>query len=60
VFLSDVLQHPLFAQQAGWHALSPATFERIHERAETGIAATTVAIATSTDMAILLRTSLTQ
>ncbi len=57
MFLSDVLQHALFAQHAGLHALSLATFERIQDRAEIGIAAMTVAIATTSDMAILLRTS---
>jgi hypothetical protein len=57
VFLSDVLQHVLFAQHAGLHALSLATFERIQDRAETGIAAMTIAIPTTNDMAILLRTS---
>ena len=58
MFLSDVLQHALFAQHAGLHALSLATFERIQDRAEIGIAAMTIAIATTSDMAILLRTCL--
>ena len=57
MFLSDVLQQALLAQHAGLHALTLATFERIHDRAETGIAAMTVAIAITSDMAILLRTS---
>jgi hypothetical protein len=56
VFLSDVSQHALFAQHAGLHAVSLATFERIHDRAETGVAAMRVAIATTSDMAILVRT----
>ena len=57
MFLSDVLQQALLAQHPGLHALTLATFERIHDRAETGIAAITVAIAITSDMAILLRTS---
>jgi hypothetical protein len=53
-FFSDVLQHVLFAQHPGLHAFSLATFERMHVRAESGIAATGSAIATMSDMTILL------
>jgi len=47
----------LFAQQPGLQAFSLATFERMHERAESGIAATGNIAATMSDIAILLRTT---
>src|ERR1700694_3805626 len=34
VFLDDVAQQVLFAQQPGWHAFSVAVLERMHDRAE--------------------------
>jgi L-aminopeptidase/D-esterase-like protein len=49
----------LFAQQPGLQAFSLATFERMHDRAETGVAATGNVIATKSDIAILLSTALT-
>jgi hypothetical protein len=52
------LQHVLFAQQPGLHAFSLATFERIHDRAESGVATIGSVIATITDMTVLPSTAL--
>jgi hypothetical protein len=49
----------LFAQHPGLHAFWLATFERMHVRAESGIAATGSAIATMSDMTILLTIAVT-
>jgi len=54
VFFDDVTQQVLFAQHPGLHAFSLATFERMHVRAESGVAARGSAIATMSDMTILL------
>jgi hypothetical protein len=51
VFLPDVWQHVLFAQHAALHAFSLATFERMHGRAEIGVATTTNAATSKTDIA---------
>jgi hypothetical protein len=47
----------LFAQHPGLHAFSLATFERMHVRAESGIAVTGSIIAITSDIAILLSTT---
>jgi hypothetical protein len=56
VFLLDVWQQVLFAQHPGLHAFSLATFDKMHARAESGVAATGNIIATTSDIAILLST----
>lgn len=59
MFLLDVRQQVLFAQHPGLHAFSLATFERMHVRAESGVAVTGTAIATMSDITILLTTAVT-
>jgi hypothetical protein len=54
VFFDDVAQQVLLAQHAGLHAFSLATFDKMHARAESGVAATGNIIATMSDMTILL------
>jgi hypothetical protein len=49
----------LFAQHSGLHAFALAALERMHERAESGIAATGSDIASKTEIAILFSTTLT-
>ena len=53
VFLGDVSQQVLFAQQLASHAFSLGTFERIHGRAERRTGARTIVIASNTESAIL-------
>ena len=55
-FFSDVAQHFLFAQHPGLHAFSLATFDKMHVRAESGVATNGSAIAMTAEMAVLLRT----
>jgi hypothetical protein len=59
VFFGDVTQQVLFAQQPGLQAFSLATFERMHDRAESGVAAMGSTIATMSDMTSLLTIALT-
>ena len=59
MFFDDVTQQVLFAQHPGLHAFSLATFERMHVRAESGVAATGSTIATMSDMTILLTIAVT-
>jgi len=47
----------LFAQEPGLHAFSLGAFERMHIRAESGVAAIGSAIASMTDKTILLTTT---
>lgn len=54
VLLDDVLQHVMFAQQAGLHACALAAFERIQVRAEAGSGAETMVSAESKATVILL------
>jgi hypothetical protein len=56
----DVSQQVLFAQHPGLQAFSLATFERMHERGESGIAATGSDIASKTEIAILFSMRLPQ
>jgi len=55
--LPDVAQQVLLAQQSGLHAFSLGTFERMHDRAESGIAATGSVIASKSDITNLLNTA---
>jgi hypothetical protein len=57
LFLDEVAQQVLFSQQPGLHAFSLATFERMHDRAESGIAAMGSVSASKTDMANLFNTA---
>jgi hypothetical protein len=57
VFFRDVAQHILFAQEPGLHAFSLEAFERMHVRAERGVAAIGSAIARRTDRTILFITA---
>jgi hypothetical protein len=49
----------LFAQQCGLHGFSLAMFDRMHDRAETGIAVTGSVIPSKTAIAVLFSTALT-
>jgi hypothetical protein len=49
-----VSQQVLFAQQPGWHAFSLEALERMQERAEILTGAKTSAVATATEIMILL------
>jgi hypothetical protein len=53
----EVAQQTLFAQQAGLHAFSLAAFERMHDRAESGVAATGSVTASKSENANLLNTT---
>ena len=55
----DIAQHALFAQQCGLHGFSLAMFDRMHDRAETGIAVTGSVIPSKTAIAVLFSTALT-
>jgi hypothetical protein len=54
VFFCDVSQQVLFAQHPGSHAFSLGAFDSMHGTAESRIGATKSAIASVTDMLILL------
>jgi len=54
VFLGDVAQHVLFAQQLISQAFSLGTFETTHGRAERRAGARTIVIASNNESAILL------
>ena len=59
VFFGDVAQQVLLAQQCGLHAFSLATFDKIHVRAESGVAANGSSVATITDIKVLPSTAFT-
>jgi hypothetical protein len=56
VFFGDVAQQVLLAQQSGLQAFSLGAFERMHVRAESGIAAMGNAIASKTEVRIRFST----
>jgi len=53
VFLGDVAQHVLFAQQLILQAFSLGTFKRTHGRAQRRAGARTIVIASNNEIAIL-------
>jgi hypothetical protein len=57
VFFGDVAQQVLLAQQFGLQAFSLGAFERMHVRAESGVAAIGSAIASMSDRTILFTTA---
>jgi hypothetical protein len=57
LFSFEAAQQGLLAQQAGLHAFSFAPFERMHDRAESGIAATGNIVATTSEITLLLSTA---
>ena len=59
MFFGDVAQQVLLAQQLGLHAFSLATFDKIHVRTESGVAANGSSVATITDMTVLPSTAVT-
>jgi hypothetical protein len=57
VFLPETSQQVLVVQHPGLHAFSVATVEAVHDRAESGIAATGNITAIASDTVILLSTA---
>jgi hypothetical protein len=58
-FFSDVAQHFLFAQHPGLHAFSLATFDKMHVRAESGVATNGSASAMTAEIIVLVSTAST-